>query len=465
MTKYDYKKDAEQIIKSLGGNDNLERVFHCMTRVRVYVKDKELVDEETIKALPEVNGTNWSNDQFQIVCGTYVGAIYDEMVKLGVPNDDSTMSLESSSKPNNGTVWSQIIEAITGCMTPLIPALTAAGMIKVILTLLSTFNLVTQSSSTYQLINFIADSMYYFLPFFVAANASRVFKVNQSMALLIAGIFLHPSFIEMIASNEPISFFLIPVFKYSYAYSIIPIVIMVWLMSYISKFAKKITPDIVRLILEPTIVLMISAPLALIIVGPLGGIIGNGLAISLNFLSGHLGFVIVGFLAAAFPYIVMTGMHHALTPIGLNAVATTGDTLIFVSQVCSNIAQGGAALAVAVKSRNKEMKQLGVATGVSALMGITEPALYGVNLKLKRPLLAASIAAGIGGIVGGIFQVTLFLPQNSLIALPAFIGGESPWTNFSFGLIMIVVTFISSFILTFILGFEEESHTALDNHK
>ena len=226
-------------------------------------------------------------------------------------------------------------------------------------------------------------------------------------------------------------------------------------MSYIVKLVDRITPRIVKLILHPTLVILISAPIAIIVVGPLGGIIGDGLAVAIDFLSTKLGFIIVGILSAAFPFIVMTGMHHALTPIGLNAVATGGDTLIFVSQVCSNVAQGGASLAVAVRSKDKNMKQLASASGISALMGITEPALYGVTLKLKRPVVAAAIAAGIGGIVGGLLQVTLYIAQNCLLAIPAFIG-EKGMTNFIYGLIMIVVSFAGAFILTMILGFKDE---------
>lgn len=464
MSKYDYKQDAQKIIHALGGKSNIKRVFHCMTRVRVYVKNEKLVDAESIAKLPEVSGTTWNNEQFQIIAGTYVGRIYDALVDLGVPNDDVDIS-DMTSNSNNGTIMSKIVEAITGCMTPLIPALTAAGMIKVVLALCTTFNWVSQTSSTFQVISFMADAMYYFLPFFVAANAAKVFRVNQSLALLIAGVFLHPNFVKMMAAKAPILFFGAPVYKYDYSYSVIPILLMVWLMSYISKFSKKVSPDIIRLIMEPTLTIVISAPLALLIVGPIGGVIGEGLAVAIKFLSAHLGFVIVGLLAAAFPYIVMTGMHHALTPIGLNAVATGGDTLIFVSQVCSNVAQAGAALAVAVKSHNKNMKQLGSATGISALMGITEPALYGVTLKLKKPLLAATIAAGVGGIIGGILQVTLFIPQNCLLALPAFIGGKKPWINFAFGAIMILVSFVMAFILTLVFGFKENQQSVKNAKK
>lgn len=451
--KKDYSKSARQLVEALGGKDNITRVFHCMTRLRFYVKDKNKIKETDIKKLPEISGVNWHQDQFQVIAGNEVNEMYAELVKMGVPNDDSDSSLKTGEKKGIG---SAIIDSITGCMTPMIPALTAAGMIKVVLTLLTTFNLVSDSSSTYQVISFIGDAAFYFMPFLIAANAAKVFNVNQSLALIIAGVFLHPNFTAMIASGNPITFFSIPVTPTTYSYSVIPVILMVWIMSYIVKLVDRITPRIVKLILHPTLVILISAPIAIIAIGPLGGIIGDGLAVAIEFLSTKLGFIIVGILAAAFPFIVMTGMHHALTPIGLNAVATGGDTLIFVSQVCSNVAQGGASLAVAIRSKDKNMKQLASASGISALMGITEPALYGVTLKLKRPVVAAAIAAGIGGIVGGLLQVTLYIAQNCLLAVPAFISEEG-MTNFFYGILMIVISFAGAFILTLIFGFTDET--------
>lgn len=450
--KKDYGRSANQLVDAMGGKDNITRVFHCMTRLRFYVRDRKKINEAEIKKLSEVSGVNWHQDQFQVIAGNEVNEMYAELIKMGIPNDDEDSAQGAGSKKG---IASAIIDSITGCMTPMIPALTAAGMIKVVLTLLTTFKLVTDQSSTYQVISFIGDAAFYFMPFLIAANAAKVFKVNQSLALIIAGVFLHPNFTAMMASGDPITLFAIPVTPMTYSYSVIPVILMVWIMSYIVKFVDKITPRIVKLILNPTLIILISAPIAIIVIGPLGGIIGDALAVAIDFLSVKLGFVIVGILSAAFPFIVMTGMHHALTPIGLNAVATGGDSLIFVSQVCSNVAQGGASLAVAVKSKNKEMKQLASASGVSALMGITEPALYGVTLKLKRPVVAAAIAAGIGGIFGGIMQVTLFIAQNCLLAIPAFIG-EKGMTNFFYGLLMIAISFVAAFILTMVFGFDDE---------
>lgn len=449
--KKDYAEIADTLIAALGGKENITRLFHCMTRLRFYVKDRTKINEKEILKVSGISGVNWHEDQFQVIAGNEVNEMYKALENKGVPTDDAPAAESQSSK----SVVSKIIDSITGCMTPMIPALTAAGMIKVVLSLLTTFHLVTDTSSTYQVISMIGDVTFYFMPFLIAANAAKVFRVNQSLALFIAGVYLSPAFVSMVASDAAITLFGLPITKATYSYSVIPVILMVWITHYIELLVDRITPKMMKLILNPTLVILISAPIALIVVGPLGTIIGNGLAVAINFLSAKLGFIIVGILAATFPFIVMTGMHHALTPIGLNAIATGGtDSLIFVSQVCSNIAQSGSSFAVAVKSKDENMKQLASAAGVSALMGITEPALYGVTLKLKRPVVATAIAAGIGGIVGGLLHVSLYIAQNCIMAIPAFIG-EKGMSNLLYGIIMIVVSFVASFVLTFIFGFED----------
>lgn len=449
--KKDYAEIADTLIAALGGKENITRLFHCMTRLRFYVKDRTKINEKEILKVSGISGVNWHEDQFQVIAGNEVNEMYKALENKGVPTDDAPAAESQSSK----SVVSKIIDSITGCMTPMIPALTAAGMIKVVLSLLTTFHLVTDTSSTYQVISMIGDVTFYFMPFLIAANAAKVFRVNQSLALFIAGVYLSPAFVSMVASDAAITLFGLPITKATYSYSVIPVILMVWITHYIELLVDRITPKMMKLILNPTLVILISAPIALIVVGPLGTIIGNGLAVAINFLSAKLGFIIVGILAATFPFIVMTGMHHALTPIGLNVIATGGtDSLIFVSQVCSNIAQSGSSFAVAVKSKDENMKQLASAAGVSALMGITEPALYGVTLKLKRPVVAAAIAAGIGGIVGGLLHVSLYIAQNCIMAIPAFIG-EKGMSNLLYGIIMIVVSFVASFVLTFIFGFED----------
>ena len=240
--KKDYAKTADTLIAALGGKDNITRLFHCMTRLRFYVKDRSKINEKEILKLSEISGVNWHEDQFQVIAGNEVNAVYKALEDKGVPTDDAPAANSDSSK----SVVSKVIDAITGCMTPMIPALTAAGMIKVVLSLLTTFHLVSETSSTYQVISFIGDVTFYFMPFLIAANAAKVFRVNQSLALFIAGVYLSPTFVTMVAGDAAITLFGLPITKATYSYSVIPVILMVWITHYIEILVDKITPKMVN---------------------------------------------------------------------------------------------------------------------------------------------------------------------------------------------------------------------------
>ncbi|WHY21068.1 beta-glucoside-specific PTS transporter subunit IIABC [Paenibacillus sp. G2S3] len=453
--KKDYKQIAEQIIHQVGGKGNIIDLEHCMTRLRFRLKDNDKADKEQLNRMEAVAGVNVTSDQYQVIIGNEVNAVYKEIIDLNVQSADDSGSGKPSGNGKAKGVFGRIIDTITGCMTPMIPALTAAGMIKVILSLLTTFDLMSPEADTYRILDIIGDAAFYFMPILLAVSASRKFRVNTSVAVIVAGVLLHPNFSSWVASKDPISFLGMTVPSVIYAASVIPVLLTVWMMSYIEKYIDRIVPNMLKILLNPTLLLLISAPLALIVVGPLGNYAGQGLAYVIELMQGTLGFVMVALLAAAFPFIVMTGMHHALTPIFISAFAATGqEALILVAQVCANLAQGGATLAVAIRSKSKSMKQLASASWISSTMGITEPALYGVTLKLKKPMIAAAISAGIAGCFAGIVHVTLYVPQNNLMALLAF-SGERGTSNIIYGVIMMVISFVAAFLLCLMLGFKD----------
>ncbi|WP_211745655.1 PTS transporter subunit EIIC [Paenibacillus sp. Marseille-Q4541] len=464
--KKNYEKMAKSIIENVGGQDNIIGLEHCMTRLRFQLKDHSKVDEENLKSMEGVAGVVDTPNQYQVIIGNEVSAVYNAIIKQNVKStediDGSSSDNDDNSNKKRGFL-SKLIDTITGCMTPMIPALTAAGMIKVILSLLVTFDLISQEASTYRMLDIIGDAAFYFMPILLAVNASKKFRVNTSMAVIVAGVLLHPNFTAWVSSGDPISFIGLPVPGVIYAASVIPVLLTVWIMSYIERFIDRIVPNMLKIILNPTLTLLISAPLALIVIGPLGNFAGQGLASLIEILQGNLGFVMVALLAAAFPFIVMTGMHHALTPIFISTFAATGqEALILVAQICANLAQSGATLAVAIRSKNKEMKQLASASWISSIMGITEPALYGVTLKLKRPMVAAAIAAGVAGCFAGIMHVTLYVPQNNITALLAF-SGEKGLSNIINGVIMMLLSFIVSFVLCLVLGFKDNKDSKQSN--
>lgn len=449
-----YQEMAKDIIKALGGKENIIDVIHCATRLRFLLVDKEKVCGEGLKSIKGVAGIQLNAQRYQVIIGTEVDAVFQALLKEGILNGDQKQ--ETVTKTNESGKLSKIFDTITGCMTPMIPALTAAGIIKLILTLITTFGWMTNDAPTYRILDIIGDAAFYFMPILLAVNASKKFNVNTSLAVIVAGVLLHPNFTAWVASGEPISFLSIPVQSVNYAASIIPVLLMVWIMSYIEKGVDKVTPSVLKLLLNPSLVLLISAPLALIVVGPLGSFAGNGLSALIDMLSGTFGFGLVAILAAAMPFIVMTGMHHALTPIFLATFAATGqESLILISQICANLAQGGATWAVALRSKRKETKELATAAGLSAVMGITEPAIYGVTLKLKKPMIAASIGAGLAGLYAGIMHVSVYVMQNSIMAALAFMGDKGT-SNVIHGMIMIVLAIVLPFVICLIMGFDEK---------
>lgn len=452
-----YQPLVKEIIQGLGGADNINSAVHCATRLRFDLKNQAAANLEELKQIDGVVGVNPTPTQLQVIIGSHVGDVFEEVVRQGVSNGDSEVKeLSSTASTKETSIFNRVVDTITGCMTPMIPALTATGMIKVILSLSTTFHWMSNESSTYRVLDFIGDGAFYFMPILLAVFAANKFKVNTSIAIIVVGVFLHPNFSQWVASGDPISFLGMPIQGVIYAASVIPALLTIWAMSYIERGVDKITPQSLKILLNPTLTLLITAPLALIVIGPLGNYAGQGLAWVINLMQGQLGFIMVALLAAAMPFIVMTGMHHALTPIFVASFATTGtESLILVAQICANLAQGGATLAVAFKSKQKNVKSIAAAAGISAIMGITEPALYGITMKYKKPLVAACISAGISGCFAGLMHVTLYVPQNSLMAILGF-SGDKGTANVIAGLSMMLMSVVLSFVLTFVLQKDEK---------
>ena len=452
-----YQPLVKEIIQGLGGVDNINSAVHCATRLRFDLKNQAAANLEELKQIDGVVGVNPTPTQLQVIIGSHVGDVFEEVVRQGVSNGDSEVKeLSSTASTKETSILNRVVDTITGCMTPMIPALTAAGMIKVILSLSTTFHWMSNESSTYRVLDFIGDGAFYFMPILLAVFAANKFKVNTSIAIIVVGVFLHPNFSQWVASGDPISFLGMPIQGVIYAASVIPALLTIWAMSYIERGVDKITPQSLKILLNPTLTLLITAPLALIVIGPLGNYAGQGLAWVINLMQGQLGFIMVALLAAAMPFIVMTGMHHALTPIFVASFAATGtESLILVAQICANLAQGGATLAVAFKSKQKNVKSIAAAAGISAIMGITEPALYGITMKYKKPLVAACISAGISGCFAGLMHVTLYVPQNSLMAILGF-SGDKGTANVIAGLSMMLMSVVLSFVLTFVLQKDEK---------
>lgn len=456
----DYESVAKKILQRVGGAENVTGLVHCMTRLRFNLKDESIVDDEAVKKTKGVMGVMKKGGQYQIIIGNDVGYVYEELNKLGKFSNQAPKKKENSTEKKN--ILTMLMDTISGIMTPVIPAIIGAAMIKVLLTLLPMIGVLNTSGDTYQLLTVIGDGAFFFMPILIAVSASKKFGTNVYYAASIALIMLHPNFISMMTTahdaNETIRFLgLIPVTYATYSYSVIPIILAVWSLKYVEKFVDKITPVITKNFLKPMLVVLIEAPIALIILGPLGAICGNVLSDVVYFIHDKLGFIAVGLVAGIYPFVVMAGMHHAFTPIKLGMIATTGyENFICIGELCSNMAQGAASLAVAIKSKNKDFKQIAGSSAFSALLaGITEPALYGVTLRLKRPMLGACIGAVAGGLFGGFFQLKCFgIATPAIVTIVQYVEESRPM-SLLIAALTILITVIVAFIATMLIGFED----------
>ncbi|MHC9537823.1 beta-glucoside-specific PTS transporter subunit IIABC [Dellaglioa sp. BT-FLS60] len=454
---------ANEVIKNVGGKENIGNAWHCVTRLRFNLNEKDAVKIDEIKKIKGVMGAQFSGDQFQVIIGNSVEAVFEEVDKK-LDGISSSSSKKRSDGPKESII-SRVMDIISGIFTPIVPALAGTGLIKGILALIVTLGWVSDTSGLYQAIYMISDSVFYFLPFFIAVSAARKFKTSEYLALCVAGVMLYPTMISgvaALATGGPTAIKLFGVLSIpyvSYTSSVIPIILATWFLTYVHNWVKKWMPNMITMMFTPMVTLFIVAPVTLIVLGPLGTYAGNILAVAISWLFIHAGPFAGIVLGATFPLIVMTGMHYAFIPIVMNNFNTFGyDKTIMPLNFVTNMAQAGSVFGVAVRAKNKETRQLAVSSGLSALLGITEPAMYGINLKFKKPFYAALAAGGIAGGVVGFFVVKAFSISglSGLTSLPVFISKTDPM-NVIYLILGLTLSFVLAFVLTIIFGFEEES--------
>lgn len=455
------KDSAKQIYDAVGQEDNINYLTHCVTRLRFRLKDESKVDDEKVKQIPGVMGINHQNGQYQVIIGNAVSDYYNEVVKLGkFPTDEGADSTEEA-KEDKGNLFDQFTSFISSCMSPLIPALIGGGMIKVILILLTTVGWMSTKGQTYTILSVFGDAPFYFLPIELAITASKYHKVNQMMAVIAGAILIHPNFIALVSAGKAIHLMGLPVTAASYSSSVIPILLIVWAMKYLEAFLDKVVPASFKSILKPLLEIFIVGVVSLVVIGPIGTWAGDILSTIVLLIQKHAAWLAMPLMAAFMPLIVMTGMHWAFSPIFLAASIATPDSLILPAMLAANIGQGAASLAVAIKTKNKNTRQIASAAAVSALLaGVTEPALYGVTLKYKKPLYASMISGAVAGLFMGIVNLKSFaFAVPSLLAIPQFVNKAIP-SNFIYAIIVVAISFVLTFILTWVLGFDDGTQTA-----
>ncbi len=446
-----YEKMARDILGCTGGIENISFMTHCATRLRLNFKDESKVDLEAVKKVEGVIGAVKKGGQYQIIIGTDVAQVMNEVNKLG------KITGGESGQEKKENLINRLMSVIAGIFTPIIPALIAGGMVKAVLTLLTFFKVVDSASQTYYIINFIADTPFYFLPVLVAISTAAKLKCNMYLAAVIGAALLHPNFTSLVSAAEPVSFIGLPVTLISYGSSVIPSILAIWLMSVVEPFADKISPKPIKFLSKPLITVIIVAPITFIVLGPLGYTVGSALAVAADFLNQNVGWLVPTLMGAFMPLLVMTGMHWSFTPIIMQSYASYGyEAIMGPGSFVSNICQGAASLAVAFKTRNKEMRQIATSAGITALLGVTEPAMFGVTLKLKKPLYAVMIGGACGGLYAGLNGVVRYTSGTPGLASFAVFIGENPM-NIVHAFISVGIGAAITFVLTLVFGFEDEA--------
>ena len=449
----DNKQIAEQVLAAVGGRENVSSVTHCMTRLRFVLKDQSIPEKNGITKIKGVVGVNVAGGQYQVIIGNSVGNVYKELTALGVSEADAQGGGASKKKVNP---VSAVIEFISACMAPLFFAIIAGGLIKVLLVIFGPTLLgwMSDTSDTYILMNALGDAPFYFLPVMVAVSASRKLNCHTYLAVMIAGMLLYPDLITLLSGDTPTYLFgVIPVMHGSYSLSIIPAMLSTLLLKYVEILVDRFTPQWSKNFLKPLLIVVITAPITLCLLAPLGLMIGNVLQLVINTIYGFAPWLAMLLFAGAMPFIVMTGMHWAFVPACLLALADPGyDVLLTVAMLSSNTAQAGATFGVAFKTRDPDMRQMAIPAGISALLaGVTEPAMYGVTLRLKKPMIAACIAGAVGGLISGFVNLKAYaFATPCLTAIVQFIAPDGG-SNFMFACIIFAVVFVLSFSLSFIL--------------
>lgn len=451
-----YESLAGTFVEKVGGSGNISAVRHCQTRLRFTLRDTEKADKEGIGNLDGVAQVVESGGMFQVVIGMHVAEVFEEVEKL-VPNREG----QEEPDKGNGKKMSPVdyvIDFVSSVFQPIVPALSGAGMLKALMALLTVFHLVNSDSQTYYILNFFADATFAFLPILLAYTTAKRMKCNAILAMSVAGIMCHANWMALVAADEPVKFFgVIPFYLVSYTSTVIPVIFVIIVQSFVEKWLNKVIPKAVNLVFVPMFTFLIMGTLSLSVLGPVGDYVGEGLALVFDWLSTNASWAPAALIGGLFPVMVMFGIHHAVAPLGSMQMASLGfDSIFGPGCVCSNIAQGVAALVVGLRTRESKTRQLGLSTGVTALMGITEPVLYGLNLPKKYPLVSAMIGGGLGGLYAGVTHTHRFATGSSGIPAVLLYIGDDTMSFFWNIIISLLITAVSTAAITFILSLKFE---------
>ncbi len=446
----DQNKLASDILLAVGGQANVEDLVHCSTRLRFTLRDDSIVDKEKIKSLTGVLGLAQTGGQTQVVIGNDVADTYNAVKKL--LSESNNDNLTATGTKQNKKLSAIVLDFIIGIFQPLIPAIAGGGILKSFLMLANMLGLMSDTTQTYKILYFVGDAPLYFLPLLVAITTANKLKVNPLVAVSAVAALLTPNLATMLASSGGGHLFSFGIKNITYAYQVFPAILAILVYAQLEKYLTKITPKVIRGFFVPMVSLLIVVPLTLLVLGPIGYTFGQGFAAVILFIFSKFGWIAVAILAAVLPFMVVTGMHKAMIPYVVTSLGQTGKEVIYnAASLAHNISEAGGSFAVALRTKDKGLKATALSAGISALFGITEPAIYGVTILHKRVLYGVMLGSFIGGASLGLMGVEAYVAVGpGLASLSMFISKTLP-NNLLFAVIGLIVSFIASFTAVAIL--------------
>lgn len=465
----DKKKLAERIIAHVGGKGNIENVFHCMTRLRFNLKDEGLFESDMIEALDGVVGLNIDGREYQIIIGPAVNDVYNEVIEMtGLQRTEAIDELldEGMVKKKDRSIrglFNGITNVFSSCMNPLVPVFVLLGMLNVIATLIGPgfLNLVTTESDIYRNFYWAAQTILYFMPVLIAIPASRTFKTNTYLSVVLACLLLYPDLVNLMSSGGSYTIYGIPAASVTYSASVIPIMLIVWAQKYVEKAVRRITPDTLKVIIVPLLSLLIMMPLALCVLGPLGNQIGVWLSSFIIWLYQVAGPVETTLISAVSAWLVAFGIGRPIFFLCMNMLLVNGVEYTYMpfAMLIGNTMIWGISLGYAIKSKKPQARELGLTCfAASVLGGVAEPALFGIFLPNRKTYIAQLIGGALAGLYCGIFHVGMYqFGTSNILGIFGFMSSSDPM-NFIHGCIACVIGFATALIVM-LLTYKDEKET------
>jgi beta-glucoside PTS system EIICBA component len=446
-----YKKLVNELLKSVGGKENITSANHCFTRLRLRFNDFSKINESAIKEIEGVLGTNKNGDEFQIIIGNHVDQVHSDFVSLigNLPTEGK------EAEKKKGSFKEELFATIVAIFIPIIGLLAASGLLKGVVTILTSLKVISETSGAYVVLHSLSDAVFYFFPIVIGYTAGKRFGANPLITLLIGAAIVYPSLIEATKSGETYTFFGIPLKLVSYTSSVMPIIFAAYFAAKVEKFFKKVLPSILRMVFVPFFTLIIVYPLTLLVIGPIITFLTNIVASSLD---GVFNFspILTGFIfGGIFQVIIIFGLQWGLIPIYIQYLTTLGYDPLIGLAIPSVLGIAGAVFAFALRTKNKKTRTLAYTTGTTALLGVSEPAIFGLLLPLKRPMICALIGSGLAGATAAILEVKVYAPGLSGIFNVIAYGGELQ--NNLYGFLSLFIAFAASFILSYFFGYSKKN--------